>query len=125
MMCRFRSSYTGRVDVAVVEHNLRGKLGLYKNICQDFAEMAVKGETIKQLERWDKARANAAILLASAESKRRKAEKKVRKTRLLQREAVRSGTYIYVTSEEQAAQFKRDDDSGSETETDRELHSHK
>lgn len=122
-MIIFRCSYTARVDSAILEHVLGGKLSLHKRICAEFAKTEISNETALALEKWDDVSVRVRDKAATVEGKRQKAEKKVRKTRLLQREAVRSGSYTYMTTEEKDAKIEREmeNDSGSETETDNEF----
>ena len=118
----YRSCYTARVDVAVLEHILQGKAACYEKICQEFAKLEVNDEALKMLHRWDESTKKAAGKASTVEGKRCRAAKKARKTDLLRRAPGRSGTYTYFTCEEQAAKLN-EETSGSETETDTELHS--
>ena len=95
---QFRSSYAARVDVAVVEYILRGHLQLYRKICREFADVEVDEGTVNQLARWDEVRTKARSKSATAEGKQRRADKKARKTRLLQRHTLRADDYIYSMS---------------------------
>lgn len=117
MICS--KSYTARLDAAVLEHNLGGELPVHNRICGEIIKHDVSSTTARTLGLWDDARKRAHNKAATAEGKQKKGEKKARKTRLLQRAALRSGAYTYVTSEEQAVKLEAElaNVSGSDSET--------
>lgn len=117
------------MDVAIVEHALQRKAALYEKICNEFVGVSAQEDTIKILDRWDGNRARAATQAATADGKAKRAGKKARKTKLLQRQALRVEAYTYVTSDERAAKAERGEQdaesgSGSDDETDSGTESH-
>lgn len=122
-VCDFSASYTARVDAAVLEHNLGGKRKLHERICTEFVKQRVSPEAALVLGNWDEVTTSAREKARTADGKQKKAQKKARKTKLLQRGTLRSGMYTYTTSAEQAIKMEKEmaDGSGSETETDQEV----
>lgn len=112
--------------MAVLEHILGGTLPLHRRISVEFAEREVSDTSAQILGGWDAARDRERERSTTELGKKRKAEKKARKARLLQRQALRSGAYMYTTCEEQAVKIEAqlEGDSGSETETDAEIPTH-
>lgn len=116
-----------------MEHALRGKSVLHTKICEEFVGVNAEKKSVEALARWDRIKKHAGTFAQTAEGKARRAVKKARKTRLLLRQAMRAGSYTYVTSDERAAKAEADEtgsdeeieseaesDHGAETETDTE-----
>lgn len=107
----------------MIETTCRGQAALYQRICEEFVGVAAAKEALAILAESDSKRKKVSAQGGTVEGKKKRAEKRARKSRLLQRQALRAANYTYIMSDERAAEWKREDsDSGSETETDAELH---
>lgn len=119
----FRASYAARVDVALVEHSLRGKLDLYRRICSDFVGVETDKGSVDAFEKWDGIRSTAAARAATIGAKAKRATKRARKSQLLGRRALKSGAYTYITSDERTAKNEHGDDSRSDSDADSDVES--
>ena len=107
------SSYTARVDIAIIEYILHGKLPLHRRICSEFIGIQVDTSAEADLAARDEYKAKQVKKRTMPEEKRRRTEGKIHKKKLLRRKTLNAGDYIYVTSDEQAVIEAKGEESDS------------
>lgn len=100
----FATSYTARIDVALLEY-ARGALPLYKACCEQF-EIRQSSSATTMLERLDEATKKVAEKRKTPAYKAYKVQSKKRKTDRLTRSFMRNEEYTYVSID----QYEDDDD---------------